>query len=101
MSNHNSGQGQGWPNQPYQPQEPAEGTEPGREAALSGNLGVFYIIFGVLLALLIPIFGPVVALVMGIVIRKDRRAKVLIILGGLCLAIQLLSFLLVPMFRSP
>ena len=68
----------------------------GWETALRGKWGVIVIAAGALIALLIPLFGPVIAIIMGIAMRKTPRAMILTVLGGLLLAIELYLILFSP-----
>ncbi len=87
--------------QPYQPQEQAESIERGRKTAQRGNLGVGLLIVGALLALLIPLIGPVIALIMGITMRKIPLAIVLVAFSSFLLAAELILIILAPTSTSP
>lgn len=100
MGNHISGQGQGWQGRPYQPQEQAESAEPGQVPVQRGSTGITMIIFGILLALFVPIVGPVTALIMGIVMRKTPGAILLTALGGFFIAFHIVFNFLFPIFPA-
>lgn len=84
-----------------EPQGQAGDPESGGEIAQRGSLGLSLIIIGVLLALFVPILGPIIALIMGIVIRKTPGAIALIVLGGFFISVHLVFNILVPLFTTP
>lgn len=58
------------------------------------------LILGILLALFVPILGPLTALVMGIVMRKSPGAFILIILGVFFISFHIVFNFLFPIFPA-
>jgi hypothetical protein len=83
MDNYNSGQGQGWPDQPCPPLGPAP-WQPQRE-----RLSSVFIIIIILIALLIPMAGPVISIILGLIFIKRLGSTTLIVAGCILLVVQI------------
>jgi hypothetical protein len=85
----------------YESQEEPNNQAPPQAGASQGRLGIIFIIMGILVALFVPIVGPLLALILGIIYRKSAGAIALIILGGFFLAVHLVFNILIPLFAIP
>jgi hypothetical protein len=89
MSNYNSGQGQGWPNQPYQPQGSAQ-WQPQRE-----RMEPILLTAIIILAIIVPFIGPLVAIVVGAVNNRKIGGGALVGVGAVVI---LLDYFIPVMF---